>query len=81
MTADKFTGGQILEIPLAQNIRRLRIERHMTQRELAYHLRVSAQAVSKWERGYAYPDLALLLPIARLFSVSIDELFGNQNVG
>ncbi len=70
-----------MEIPLGQNIRRLRIEKNMTQRELAYHLHVSAQAVSKWERNCAYPDLALLLPIARLFSVSIDELFENKNVG
>ena len=53
----------------------------MTQRELAWHLRVSVQAVSKWERGSAYPDLALLLPIARLFSVTLDELFGREEIG
>jgi putative transcriptional regulator len=51
----------------------------MTQRELAWHLRVSVQAVSKWETGISYPDLTLLLPIARLFSVSLDELFGRTD--
>ena len=71
--------GQAL--PVGRNIRRLRMERNMTQRELAWHLRVSVQAVSKWERGYTYPDLSLLLPIARLFSVSLDELFGREDVG
>ena len=81
MTADNSQEVRALEIPLGQNIRRLRIEKNMTQSELAYHLHVSAQAVSKWERNCAYPDLALLLPIARLFSVSIDELFENKNVG
>ncbi|MBE6577865.1 MAG: helix-turn-helix transcriptional regulator [Ruminococcaceae bacterium] len=65
-----------MEIPLGENIRRLRLERSMTQRELAFHLRVSVQAVSKWERGSTYPDLSLLLPIAELFGVTIDELFG-----
>ncbi len=62
--------------PLGQNIRRLRLSRDMTQRQLAYHLRVSMQAVSKWERELAYPDMSLLVPIARLFSVTLDELFG-----
>ena len=39
---------------------------------------VSVQAVSKWERGCTYPDLALLLPIAHLFGVTLDELFSNE---
>lgn len=68
-----------MEIPLGRNIRRLRMERNMTQRELAWYLKVSTQAVSKWERGCTYPDLALLLPIARLFSVTLDELFGRDD--
>ena len=53
----------------------------MTQRQLAWHLLVSVQAVSKWERGQAYPDLALLIPIARLFDVTLDELFGREDDG
>lgn len=53
----------------------------MTQRELAWHLQISVQAVSKWERGYTYPDLTMLLPIAQLFSVSLDTLFGRDDVG
>ena len=65
-------------IPIGKNIRRLRIAHGLTQRGLAHHLRVSTQAVSKWERGRAYPDLTLIVPIARLFSVSIDELFGYE---
>ena len=69
-----------MEIPLGENIRRLRVERGMTQKELAIHLNVSMQAVSKWERGYAYPDLVLLLPIARIFSVTLDELFGRDHI-
>ena len=57
------------------------MEKNMTQRQLAWHLRVSIQAVSKWERGRAYPDVELLIPIARLFSVTLDELFGRNDVG
>ena len=70
-----------MDIPIGENIRRLRTEHNMTQRELAYHLHVSEQAVSKWERDLSYPDTTLLLSIARLFAVSLDELFGRDNVG
>lgn len=66
--------------PVGQNIRRLRLAHGMTQRQLAYELRVSMQAVSKWERGQAYPDMSLLVPIARLFSITLDELFGCERV-
>ena len=69
-----------MEIPLGRNIRRLRTEKGMTQRELAQKLNVSMQAVSKWERGYAYPDVMLLLPIARLFSVTLDDLFSREDI-
>lgn len=73
------TGGtKALDIPLGENIRRLRVKNNMTQRELAWHLQVSVQAVSKWETAKGYPDLTLILPIAELFSVSLDELFGRE---
>ena len=67
-----------MEIPIGQNIRRLRLDRGMPQRELAYHLRVSVQAVSKWENDRAFPDLVLLPDIASLFGVTMDELFGRK---
>jgi DNA-binding XRE family transcriptional regulator len=48
----------------------------MTQRQVAFGLRVSVQAVSKWERELTYPDVTLLIPIAELFCISLDDLFG-----
>jgi len=65
-----------LGIPLGINIRKMRLEKGMTQRQLAYRLRVSVQAVSKWERELTYPDVTLLIPIAELFCISLDDLFG-----
>ncbi len=64
---------------LGLNIKQLRREQGMTQRELAWHLHVSVQAVSKWERGGSCPDISLLQPMARLFKVSIDRLFEEKN--
>ena len=65
---------------IGNNIRRLRMARNMTQRELAENLRISVQAVSKWERGYTYPDIFMLVPIARIFDISLDELFGYDKI-
>ncbi len=48
----------------------------MTQEELAKYLNVSTQAVSKWEQKITSPDIMLLPEIAKIFNVSIDELFG-----
>ena len=45
-------------------LRRLRLEANMTQRELAEALRVSPQAVSKWETGAGCPDVGLLAALA-----------------
>ena len=61
----------------------LRKERNMTQLSLAAALQVSHQAVSKWETGNALPDIDMLLAIANLFQVSIDNLIigGNEEIG
>ena len=65
---------------LSANIKRLRIEKNLTQEQLASKLGVSAQAVSKWETSETYPDGALLVPLANELDVSLDELFGNESV-
>ena len=65
---------------LSGNIKRLRLEKNLTQEQLATRLGVSAQAVSKWETSETYPDGALLVPLANELEVSLDELFGNESV-
>jgi transcriptional regulator with XRE-family HTH domain len=56
----------------------LRKERKVTQEQLASHLGVSPQAVSKWENG-SYPEGDLLPRIADFFEVSIDYLYGRTD--
>ena len=63
---------------LGERIKELRKKNDLTQEKLADFLCVSYQAVSKWERGESFPDLTLLVPIAELFSVTLDELFGRD---
>ena len=65
---------------LSGNIKRLRLDKNLTQEQLGTKLGVSAQAVSKWETCETYPDGALLVPLANELDVSLDELFGNDSV-
>ena len=60
---------------IGNQIKALRTQRGITQEDLARELGVSAQAVSKWERDAATPDIQLLPAISAYFGVTIDELF------
>ena len=61
---------------MGQIIRRLRKEKNLTQEELAMQLNVTNQAVSKWEKGDCMPDISQVVPLANVFEVSTDVLFG-----
>ena len=65
-----------MNIYIGENIKRLRQQRGITQEKFAEYVKVSAPAVSKWERGETLPDITLILPIANFFDVSTDELLG-----
>lgn len=60
---------------IGTQIKALRQARGITQEILSEALGVSPQAVSKWERGEAIPDVALLPELSTYFGVTIDELF------
>ena len=49
---------------------------NMTQEELARHLDITPQAVSKWENSIGFPDVTLFPRLSEILRLSIDELFG-----
>lgn len=57
-----------------ENLQFLRKRAGMTQEELAEHLEVTRQSVSKWEGNSAYPEMAALLRLCELFGVGLDTL-------
>lgn len=60
---------------VGERIRALRQKMNLTQTQLARFLCVSPQAVSKWERGVALPDLAYADLLAAALDCSLDALF------
>ena len=62
---------------LSRRIVELRKKRGLTQEQLGQLVGVSAQAVSKWEKGGA-PDVELLPALADRLGVTIDSLFGRE---
>ena len=52
----------------------LRKKNSLTQDEFASAVKVSRQAVYKWESGQSYPEVMKLLDIKELFNISIDDL-------
>lgn len=61
---------------IGNNIKRIRKQLGLTQEELAMHVGVTPQAVSRWENGTGMPDISLVVPLAKTLRVSTDSLFG-----
>lgn len=63
---------------LGARIKHRREARSLRQADLASALRVTPQAVSKWERGENAPDIVVLVPLARLLDVGVGWLLGGS---
>lgn len=64
---------------IGKKIKFSRVEKGLTQERLAECLGVSAQAVSKWERGMTYPDISVIPLLSKALGVSADALLGIEN--
>lgn len=61
---------------LGEQIKELRLNRNMSQVELAKKLFVSKQSVSNWENENIMPSVEMLIKIAEVFGVTTDYLLG-----
>ena len=58
----------------------LRKDAGMTQQEAADRLGVSNKAISKWESGGGFPDIAILPALAELYGVTADDILAGETV-
>ena len=59
---------------VAKNLVELRARAGFTQLELAEKINYTDKAVSKWERGEALPDIRVIVKLAEIYNISVDDL-------
>lgn len=62
----------------AKKIRKLRMSRNMSQKDLADLLNVDRTTVAGWEAKDRMPDVFLLIRMADIFDTTLDELVGRE---
>lgn len=60
------------------NLKELRKLKKLSQEDLAEHVGVSRQSISKWETGDAYPEMNNILMLCKIFNCKINDLLSNN---
>lgn len=63
-----------------ENLKKLRIEKGLSQQKLASYINISQQSVYKYENDISEPDISTLKNLADFFETSIDYLVGNTDI-
>lgn len=61
---------------IAQNLIELRKKSGYTQTELAEKINYTDKSISKWERGEGVPDVLVMVQLAEIFGVTVNEILG-----
>ena len=59
----------------ANNLKKFRLQKELTQEQVASTLGVNAQTISRWECSITLPDVTILPELARLYCVTVDDFF------
>ncbi len=65
---------------LSENLKKFRLQKNLTQEDVAAYLGITPQSVSKWERNESCPDITFLPALANMFETSIDLLIGMDSI-
>ena len=63
---------------IGQFLKQCRQENHLTQEQLAKMLGVTNRSVSRWENGVNMPDFDLVMEMASMFDISVEEFLDGQ---
>ena len=69
----------LLEGKIMSKLCELRKKNNLTQEALAEKLYVSRQTISKWELGETKPNIEQARDLAKIFNISVDELFDEES--
>ena len=65
---------------IGNNLKRARLIKNMSLREVGYNLNISATAVSKYEKGIIMPDSKRLIEFANLYQVKVRDLLQSKKL-
>ena len=64
---------------LANNIKKIRVEKGMLQKQIAQELGLKPAHYNKIEKGYIEPSVVILNKIAQLFGITVDQIINLEN--
>ena len=77
-SARHLTGCKATLTSVKNEIRRLRVERELTQGQLGEAMGVSRQTINAIETGRGTPSLPLAMGLARYFGTGVEEVFDDR---
>ena len=63
-------------VNMGEKLKSLRLEKNLTQKQIADRIGLAVSAVSSYESGSRYPSYDVLVKLSRIFHVSTDYLLG-----
>lgn len=64
----------------SKNLKELRMEKGLSQQELAQIFNVTQSTVAKWESGDREPNFSILIELSNYFNISTDILLGIKDL-
>jgi len=64
---------------ISDNLKRLRLAKNYTQEQAASLLNISPKSLSRWECGSSMPDIMMLPEVAKLYGVTVDDLYKEKS--
>ena len=64
-----------------EKLSKLRKANNLSQEQLAEKLNVTRQAVSKWESGESYPDMAKIIQLCKILNCSLNDIMDDGLMG
>lgn len=68
-----------MDIQFCKNLKSVRLENGLTQKQVAQHLGVVESCYANWEQGRTEPNLEMLRKLSNLLQIKVDELL-NENL-
>ena len=68
------------QIKIGKFISKCRKEKKLTQAQLAERLCITDKAISKWERGIAMPDSAIMLDLCKALDINVNDLLNGEKI-